>query len=1414
MSSSSSSGFSDEEDTEVVALNVIAPSALELGKVMKIAQICSFCTTFRKPLRLPSFSRTELQEALLGASNSDRTHIKLLAELHFKLAREQPTAKMEKMMQDWEKTLARKMQENWRKEFTANPMGGGVTYRDLTVIERVNILDALCHWKLDTCAEIHKYIATLQQENNNEAIENLRAGEIGTDDKGVSYWYFGDECWVYAEDKPLWKLEERKPSYLVEFASAKRIRFSINFDPDQNSLAPPLRLSHKSAALVDEINQEKKEEVPLVAVKDEKQKMLDAKFDDDALSSDAVQVENEQLAVKMVKTENKETLPASAVIAVNVCTDRINTAGKDIVTETSTYRRKDMGVSCELCEQGDVKHGGAAFAGLLLSNGVAHKQYDEGFSMVDGAPNVNLAQIAAAKDPTPQINLPQVSVKARDHCEILPDNNDKTGTSVSDKNDISESPGKRLPVRVGEGNSGNFTQPCVVAIVGAKKRTIIDDDSSDSSSTDADTTEAVGHKNINREVTPSLTSRKKRKVSIAVTNSAAVLDAGTAKGDITTLSNTTVVGTATTKASKSDSVASRIKEGIPSLSKADPIGSNLKETSSPQLEILKPAALDTKEPSSPSRKNADNEVILKSKSIKMGNVIEPANPSGATSVSPTDPAAAPETFDITCESCKKCYDMRYLDPPLVERPSDEWRCFECLVNDARGWPRRRKPIARESCSLRGHNRMEESSFRKRSLSKPQSGSSFLKKSKISSNNRSSSSTKKKSSHSSSSKRKSSDSKKCSSKKSSSSSLRKHKKRKSSSSHHRHGHSHRRRRRSHHYHEEFAKLVKSFQERQEQRLGIEEARIKGNLPMAYDECPQGWRIASSTLDELRALIQSLSDGSLEQDRLKGRLILIVKDQEKFEEQRRKQQERAWNILPRRQSSRIAIGRMKNQSAQDSDAEEGYSGNDAESRRLGLRLKRRHSASDSVDGTQKHDRAWRARRRHNDSDDAMHLDNEENEVDSSGAGNWIDWSVFKGNNRCLSTVCLALVDRLLQEEASDLFSRPVDPEIDGCPNYLSVIDQPMDLGTIRSRAEANFYRKWKLFKKDIELVWQNCRTFNAPDTMVVQFANLLERLSRSMCIAAEKKGADRLNGKGSVGDGSDESENSLSDASKAESHSSVNKPWTESSASESRDSSDDGGSAHDNSDSIARSRKRSPARGPAKNLQTRARSTRSSGTRSRTRRSTRNGSSKKCQAPASSSAESFASDDDEAFSSVRKSRRQLRPKADRKVDPPTDDEESVDDDIDTKQPLPPHNEAFSPPPPPQAAQKRPKPRLVISDSSNTDDSSDSDSSSSSSSSDSVDTDSDSSPTNKHPHPPPPSSVDAPPPPLPPPPATLPENDKPVHSSPNYKAQLETAADEMKKTKTDFAGKASCTHSPTFAEFVSLAVVVFIFQRLFLR
>ncbi|GMF13474.1 unnamed protein product [Phytophthora lilii] len=1208
---------------------------------------------------------------------------------------------------------------------------------------QVKILDALCHWKLDTCAEIHKHIATLQKENDNESIRRL-------------------------------------------FANAKRIRLSINFDPDHNSSAPPLLLpvkTSKTVAFSDDIEEHEKakEEMRLDSVKLDKHEgdnLSKPKVESEFVTVQALKAEDEHGPAKTVKVEKLE-MPSSSpaqekLLVANVTVDVKKEDSTTVAPPPAAIsKRMDISILCAGVPQSKEEVTKSGVHSSVQSNRFLQKQNGESL----------MTAHRAVQDVSPQ------PIVKKD-TEALSDNGVKGCTPSSEQDLSSKSPRKGSVTQINEDNSGEHTHSSVVAIVGSKKRTIIDDDSSDSSS-DTDITKATTDKNVNHQAATSPRPRKKRKASIENSNSAAGQGgeekinaspkADQPKANGTAASPVLKVEASATDTPEPTSVPSKVamdeKDVRPTASDAAMAAANKKaDSSSPTKAKVGLTSNGTEEGSD--------------RVEEIGKATSAVTPSGPTSTSPSDPAAAPEAFDITCESCKKCYDMRYLDPPLVERPSDEWRCFECLVNDARGWPRRRKTTPREPFSPRAG---EESSSKKRSSSsKSRSGSSSSKKlKKSSSKSRSSSSSKKKNSHSSSSKRKSSSSKSSSSKKSSSSSSsKKHKKRKSSSSAHHHSsshsHHHRRRHHSHYHHEEFAKLVRLFRERKEQRLGIEEARIKGDLQMAFDESPQGWRVASSTLDELRTLIQTLSGGSLEQDRLRGRLILILKDQEKLEEQRIKQQELAWNILPRRQSSRIAIGRMKNQSAQESDAEDGYS-DDVENRRPGLRSRRSHSStSDGVDDRQKHDRAWRARRRHQVSDDDMDLDDEEDEVDGTGvataaAGNWIDWSL-------------------------DLFSRPVDPELDGCPNYLSVINHPMDLGTIRSRVESSFYR-------DVELVWQNCRKFNAPDTMVVQFADLLSRLSRSMCIAAEKNGVDRMKDKGIGGDDESDhdSEDSISDASKAESRSSVNKAWTESSASESSESGDGDSSSDGDSDSDSHSRKRRPTRTSTKKPQTRSRSTRSSrasgSPSTRSSRSTPSRSSKKRPAPTSSSEEeSSASEDDEVFSPVRNNRRRRSASmVDGKVDPPTEDEDSSADDSGSNHP-PPQTGVPSPspppPPPPQTAQKRSKPRLIISDSSSSDDSSDSDdNSSSSSSSDSDGSDSDARPASKQPQPPPPSSADvpAPPPPSPPPPATSPDDNKPqVRSSPSYKTKSKNAT-EKKSTKAS-TGKPSSSYTPLLNSYLS--------------
>lgn len=83
-------------------------------------------------------------------------------------------------------------------------------------------------------------------------------------------------------------------------------------------------------------------------------------------------------------------------------------------------------------------------------------------------------------------------------------------------------------------------------------------------------------------------------------------------------------------------------------------------------------------------------------------------------------------------------------------------------------------------------------------------------------------------------------------------------------------------------------------------------------------------------------------------------------------------------------------------------------------------------------------------------------------------------------------LDIVRKLIGLPEAELFSEPVDAEALGIPEYLEVIKEPMDLGTILGRLEVGESQGWENcvykgvdeVKRDIELVWSNCYTFNMP------------------------------------------------------------------------------------------------------------------------------------------------------------------------------------------------------------------------------------------------------------------------------------------------------------------------------------------------
>ena len=99
----------------------------------------------------------------------------------------------------------------------------------------------------------------------------------------------------------------------------------------------------------------------------------------------------------------------------------------------------------------------------------------------------------------------------------------------------------------------------------------------------------------------------------------------------------------------------------------------------------------------------------------------------------------------------------------------------------------------------------------------------------------------------------------------------------------------------------------------------------------------------------------------------------------------------------------------------------------------------------------------------------------------------------------TAARQMLSDLFKKEDAWIFLRPVDPVKDMCPDYLTVIKEPMDFATIR-RKMAKYNSKTE-FVHDIELVLTNCKTYNKPGTLpdvlctrVMAFWNdLLERYS---------------------------------------------------------------------------------------------------------------------------------------------------------------------------------------------------------------------------------------------------------------------------------------------------------------------------------
>ena len=70
----------------------------------------------------------------------------------------------------------------------------------------------------------------------------------------------------------------------------------------------------------------------------------------------------------------------------------------------------------------------------------------------------------------------------------------------------------------------------------------------------------------------------------------------------------------------------------------------------------------------------------------------------------------------------------------------------------------------------------------------------------------------------------------------------------------------------------------------------------------------------------------------------------------------------------------------------------------------------------------------------------------------------------------------------------FNSPVD--LDKYPDYIKYVPQPMDLGTMKDKAEGGAYKEPGQVYSDFHLVFANAKAYNPPGSDVYYMATLLQ------------------------------------------------------------------------------------------------------------------------------------------------------------------------------------------------------------------------------------------------------------------------------------------------------------------------------------
>lgn len=83
----------------------------------------------------------------------------------------------------------------------------------------------------------------------------------------------------------------------------------------------------------------------------------------------------------------------------------------------------------------------------------------------------------------------------------------------------------------------------------------------------------------------------------------------------------------------------------------------------------------------------------------------------------------------------------------------------------------------------------------------------------------------------------------------------------------------------------------------------------------------------------------------------------------------------------------------------------------------------------------------------------------------------------NNHIVKSEIEILMKKMVDHQYSPLFLQPIEEIVNAYPNYSILISQPIDLGKIQKKLEENIYSTIDEIKNDVDLMINNCKTFNS-------------------------------------------------------------------------------------------------------------------------------------------------------------------------------------------------------------------------------------------------------------------------------------------------------------------------------------------------